>query len=293
MYSFKIMADSACDLPSEVTEKYDIDIVPYYVTFDGEHYLSDGTEIQAAQMFEAMSKQNVFPKTSQPNVADFMKVFTPYLEQNIDILYINLTSKFSGSFVSASNAKNLLMEKFPNAKIEIIDSELATFVQGMLVIEAIKMRDAGYSFEQTTEKVQLLKATAKAYITVDSLEYLQKGGRIGKTQALAGSILNIKPIITLDTGELLPQSKVRGRKKAIAKIIELVCGDIKGKEEQYNFAIVHSECLGEAEELRKELLSDHGIHLAYEPCALGCIIGSHIGPSVLAIAYIRKYEALN
>lgn len=289
MDSFKILTDSASDIPLVLREKYDISVIGYYLSFDGTKYLRDGIDITVRDFYKTMRERVVYPKTSQPNLADFISFFQPYVEKSIPVLYINLTSKFSASYVTALNAKQLILEDFPNAKIEIVDSKLAAFPQGFLALECARMREAGFSYEEVKSKVPELIKGCRAFITVDSLEYLQRGGRIGKVSAMAGSLLNIKPVIVLESGELIPYHKVRGRKKTVSKLIEMLMTDLGDKPSNYRVTVIHADCYDEALELADLLRNQYNIEIEEPVPEIGIVIGSHIGPSVLGLIYIKKF----
>ncbi|MBQ8733465.1 MAG: DegV family EDD domain-containing protein [Anaerotignum sp.] len=161
----------------------------------------------------------------------------------------------------------------------------------MMVLEACRMKDAGMSIEAVVEKLDNMKESACLYVTVDSLEHLQKGGRIGKASAMAGAILNIKPIIAMRDGELQPESKVRGSKKALKTIMEMSREKMGDEKEQYRITLVrgekerHATAMELANELRAE-----GYDVAADVWTVGITIGSHIGPTPIAICMIKKYE---
>jgi len=188
----------------------------------------------------------------------------------------------------------MLSETYPEARIEVLDSRNVTGIQSLLVWESIRMRDKGYTLDQQLEKIQILKDTTKINFTVDSLEHLQKGGRIGKAAALAGTILNIKPIIVAQHGELFPESKVRGHKKALRTIIEMTRQEIGDKKEQYRLLLLYAEKERKAatEEIAEEL-SAEGFELIDPPLAqVGITIGTHAGPTAIGICYIKKHELI-
>ena len=180
-----------------------------------------------------------------------------------------------------------LKKEFPDANIFFLDSSQISMGQGLLVLEACEAEKSGCNIFETVKFIEETKLETKLFFTVDSLKYLQKGGRIGKVSAIAGDFFNIKPIITMQNGELFPYKKVHGRKKAIDELIRLV-SEIEPKE-NYEFAIMHSCAEQEAKEII-EALNKNGIKIKFEPIKVGIIIGSHIGPSVLAFACTKKFN---
>ncbi|MCQ4937154.1 MULTISPECIES: DegV family protein [Anaerotignum] len=294
MRPYQIISDSSCDIAPEYIKQANLGVVPFFVSFDGETYYKEIYELTPNAFYDKINEHGIFPKTSQPTIQDYLDVFEPYLKEGKDILCLCLTSNFSGSYQSAMNAKSILSETYPEARIEVLDSRNVTGIQGLLVWEVIRMRDEGYTLEQQLEKIDALKGTTKINFTVDSLEHLQKGGRIGKAAALAGTILNIKPIIVAQHGELFPESKVRGHKKALRTILEMTREEIGDKKDQYRVLLIYAEKERKAatEELAEELLAE-GFELADPPLAqVGITIGTHAGPTAIGICYIKKHELI-
>jgi DegV family protein with EDD domain len=288
MRDFKILSDGCCDIPDELLKKYDINIIPFYVSLDGKKYLKQNQEISSKEFCDWIHQnKNSFPKTSFPTSEDFTNFFKKYLDQNLDILYISLTSKFSGSFQTVMNITKKLQEEYSGANIIVVDSTSASFGEGLLVLEAAEMKNKGASIYEIRDAIEKNKNYIKIFVTVDSLLYLQKGGRIGKVSALAGSILNIKPIISMRDGELYPHSKVRGRKRAIQKILDLTLETIDNKFDDYTCGVLHLEALDEANEIINTL-KNKNLKVNSQPIELSPLISSHIGPTTVGIASIKK-----
>ncbi len=292
MNSFKIISDSSCDLDKQYLEKHDISLVPFKVSFDGKTYFRENIDITINEFYTTLERENVYPKTSLPSIQEYIDAFKPYLEQGQDILCFCLTSKFSGSYQSAVNAKAMLDEEQYSGRLIIIDSYNVTIGQGLIILEAAKMREAGYTMDQCAEAIEKLKHTVKITFTVNSLEYLKKGGRIGAVSALAGALLNIKPLAQMVNGELKPHSKIRGRNKAINEVVKIFMGEIGKDVDKYEFAILNSHCMEEANALKQQLESEHGIKITLPISNVGVTIGCHIGPSALGIAAIRRFDTV-
>lgn len=291
MNSFVIISDSSCDIPCQLRDKYNIYIVPYYVSLDHENYFKEIDELSVEALTSSLVNDHIYPKTSFPPISDYIDKFKPHLEAGHDILCFTLTEKFSGSYQSAVNAASLMLEEYPKQKIMVINSTLATGSQGLLVLQGAYMRNAGLTIDETAKKIEQLKETGRVYFTIDSLDYLQKGGRIGKASAFAGQILNIKPIIALKNGELVPQSKVRGNKKAIKEIIDFVLADCNGNPQDYDFCFVTSNRFREVESMHHSLMNDYSLDIPFVTI-IGATIGAHIGPTVLGICFVKKYNKL-
>ncbi len=288
MRDFKILTDSCCDIPDKLLLENKVDLIPFYTCVDGRKYLKERVDISVDDFYQKiLDDKNLFAKTSFPALDEFMDFFRFYLRQDLDILYISMTSKFSGVYSGLLGILNDLKKEFPDANIFFLDSSQISTGQGLLVLEACEAKKSGCNIFETVKFIEETKLEAKLFFTVDSLKYLQKGGRIGKVSAIAGDFFNIKPIITMQNGELFPYKKVHGRKKAIDELMKLIL-EIKPKE-NYEFAVMHSCAEQEAKEII-ETLKKHGIKIKFEPIKVGIIIGSHIGPSVLAFACTKKFN---
>lgn len=290
MNNFKILADSCCDIPNDLLKQIDVDIIPFYTCLDGKNHLRERIDISVDDFYDRLiADKNLFPKTSFPTMIEFENFFRSYLEKNLDIIYIAMTAKFSGVFAMVSNLVEDLKKDFPHSNIILIDSMQATMGEGLLILEACKMKEAGYSIFEIADFINNTKSDSKLFVTVNSLEYLQKGGRIGKVSSILGGLLNIKPIIELKNGELYPHSKVRGRKKAVEEITRLIAEQTQ--KDEYEYVVVHSCAYDEAVEIINNLQNNFGIKINLPPIKIGVIIGSHIGPTVLAVAAVKKFKA--
>lgn len=288
MRDFKILTDSCCDIPDKLLLENKIDFMPFYTCVDGRKYLKERVDISVDDFYQKiLDDKNLFAKTSFPALDEFMDFFRFYLRQDLDILYISMTSKFSGVYSGLLGIRDDLKKEFPDANIFFLDSSQISMGQGLLVLEACEAKKSGCNIFETVKFIEETKLETKLFFTVDSLKYLQKGGRIGKVSAIAGDFFNIKPIITMQNGELFPYKKVHGRKKAIDELMKLIL-EIKPKE-NYEFAVMHSCAEQEAKEII-EILKKNGIKIKLEPIKVGIIIGSHIGPSVLAFACTKKFN---
>ena len=293
MQPYQIISDSSCDLPDDLRKALGVGIVPYYATFDMVTYHKELIDLTADVFYDKIKESKQFPKTSLPPIQDYIDVFEPYLKEGKDVLCICLTAKFSGSFQSANNAKQILLESYPERRIEVFDSISVTGTQGLLVWEACKMQQEGMDLDTLLAKLELQKYTTKINFTVDSLDFLQHGGRVGKAAAFAGAILNIKPIIVMKEGELFPESKVRGHKKALKTILDMTKTELEGKKENYRLCVIRAE--KERENIAQELidtLRSEGYDIESKPWSIGVTIGTHCGPTAIGICYIQKHETL-
>jgi DegV family protein with EDD domain len=292
MPKFEILCDSACDLPDSLIKQYNIDIIPFYISFDQENYLRERIDISLDEFYEKL--YDTFPKTSLPSVQDYINKFKPYAKEGKDLLCITLTSKFSGSYQSAINAREIILEKYPNIKIEVLDSRLCTALQGLFAIEMAKMREDGLSVEEALMIGKKLIPTGRIMFTIGTLEYLQKSGRIGKVSSIAGSILNIKPLIVVKDGELHPYGSIRGRKKSLKKIVAMTKEYFNKVDEditKYHFGIARGHHIDEAEKIVPKV-RELGINGEIHFFQVGSTIGTSCGPDPIGIAFLKDYKSI-
>ena len=173
MYTYKILSDTSCDIPAAVLEQLDVTYVPFHVSFDTVNYLKELQDITPDEFYDKINADKLYPKTSLPSVQDYMDAMEPVLKEGKDVFCICLTANFSGSYQSGVNAANILGEAYPERKIIVLDSACVTGSQGLLVYEACRMRDAGYSMEELLAVLDKQKYMTKINFTVDSLDYLQ------------------------------------------------------------------------------------------------------------------------
>lgn len=296
---YKIITDGSCDLDTNLVNKLDVSVVPFYVSVDGITHQKEIVELNIREFYQFMVEHpKVFPKTSMPSIQDYLDVFTPLVEQKIDIICICITSKFSGSYNSAANAKNMLLDEYTNAKIEVIDATVNTVLQGMLVEEAVAKKNTGATFEETVDYINEIKATGRIFFTIGSMDYLVHGGRVGKLSGIAAGALGIKPLILLKEGEIFNNGITRGRKKAKQKIIMQVIAYFKDNEycvNDYRFCIGFGYDYEEAKEFKEKLLTaikeiDPTFVEDIPIRQIGATIGVHTGPHPLGVGIIKKID---
>lgn len=294
--AFHIISDGSCDLPVEMAKEKNVTIVPFYVSFDDEHYLKENVEIGIREFYQQMvDRKGVYPKSSMPSAQDYEDVFRPYVEQKVPVICICITTKFSGSMQSALNAKEALREEYPDAEITVIDATINTVLQGLYVLEAVELRDAGVSYQDTVARLEEIKGTGRIFFTVGNMEYLKHGGRIGKVSALAGSVLDIRPVITLKKGEIFPSGIGRGRKRSTAKCIDLLLDYLKKSElgvDCYSITVGYGYDIEEGKQYCDEavrMLRSRGHDVKEIPARqIGATIGVHTGPYPLGFGIIEK-----
>lgn len=292
---FQIISDGSCDLPPELAAEKQIRVIPFYVSFDGKNYQKEQEEIGIREFYQEMvNRKGVYPRSSLPSVQDYMDAFLPYAKAGIPMLVLCISTKLSGSMQSALSARELILEDYPDAKIRVIDTTLCTVLQGLLVLEAAAMQNRGASFEETAERMEAIRSTGRIFFTVGNLEYLQAGGRIGRVAGIAGSLLGIRPVITMKEGEIFPSGISRSRKKTLDKTIDLLkeflqkCG---GTVKKYSLAAGFGYDREEAEEYRKLVVErlDGQISLEELPLyQIGATIGVHTGPYPLGLGILER-----
>ncbi len=294
--TFHIISDGSCDLPVELTEQKNITVVPFYVSFDDEHYQKEIVEIGIRDFYQQMvDRKGVYPKSSMPSTQDYVDVFMPYAKQGMPVVCICITTKFSGSLQSAVNARSLVLEEYPDAQLTVIDSTLDTVLQGLYVLEAVSLRDSGYSYEDAVKRLEEIKSTGRIFFTVGDMEYLKHGGRIGKVSAVAGSVLGIRPVITLKQGEIFPSGIGRGRKRTTEKALNLLADYLKSSGKSVDcfsvtigFGYDYEEAVAYREHAL-ETLHGKGLPVKEIPIyQIGATISVHTGPYPLGFGVIEK-----
>lgn len=221
----KIISDSACDLKKAYTEQNNIGIVPFNIIINEDTSLKDKIDIQSEELLEMMNNDShFFAKTSQPSPDDYKIEFEKAAKQGCDIICFTITSELSGSYQSAEIAKKIIQEEY-DVDIRIVDSLSASLGQGILIKKAVEMVQQNKSLDEIEDYVNKIKLTGKIFLLVDTLKYLEKGGRISKSKRLIGNALSLKPILKLENGKLDIVDKVIGKKRAIKHLMKLVSSE--------------------------------------------------------------------
>ncbi len=273
--AIKIVTDSGADLPTALTEELDVTVVPVYLRFGKEVY-RDRVDISEDEFYQRLLKDPVHPNTTQPSPQDFASVYDKLSQEADSIISIHITSKLSGTYNSAVQGKKMVSNK---CHIEVVDSLSLSIGVGLMVILAAKMAKSGKNLEQIVDELQKIIPNVHLLILFDTLKYLVKGGRIGKAKGLLGSVLNVKPMLAMKDGELIPSGQVRTRSKGIDRLLDFV----KNAKEIQDLAILHSTTPDEAQ----ALLECTGSVFPKEHtmiARLGPGLGVHGGPGVLAVA---------
>lgn len=286
MKDVKIVTDSTADIPFDLQKELDISVVPLTVHF-GEDSYEDGIDLTASEFYEKLGNTEKIPTTSQPTPHQFETKYRRLYEEynKPDIISIHLSSKMSGTFQSSYIASQTLGDEVP---VTVVDSKRASYAIGVIVVEIASLAKTGATKKACMDRLSELLEDTNVYFMVDTLEYLEKNGRIGKASAILGSLLKIKPILSLTPeGEVYPFEKVRGKKKAIQRIIQELTdkyGDV-----DLHIGISHAEAKNEAEAVMKQLHEHFSIKMEVIT-NIGPVIGTHVGPGTISIAVTKmKY----
>ena len=295
---FKIISDSCCDLSKEVVETKGIDIVPLYVAFSDGIYLRDYYDFTYHDFYQRMlDHPGDYPKSSLPSVEDYMRVWEPYVKEGTPVLSVSMTSKMSGSYNSARNAKDEMLDRYPNAQIEVVDSQSLTILEGMLVLEACEMRDSGMSLTDTADKIRVMgEKWGRAYFTIGDLSYLSKGGRIGGLIKLAAVGLGLKPVILFKDGNISLSTITRSRQKSLRELAKQAAAyftETKENPADYTLCVGYGLRKEDGEEVLsmfREELTKGGWKADPGLVQIGTMVGAHNGPYLMGIAFLKKYS---
>jgi DegV family protein with EDD domain len=280
----KIIADSASDLSQADFSSLNITRVSLSVLLNEETYL-DGENIEPQFVYDQM-RAGQSPKTSQATPDQFEIVFRQCAENNDPCLYLAFSSALSGTYQSATIAREAVLDDYPEAEIRIIDTLCASLGYGLVVKEAARLANAGQTINQIVAKSQYYAEHMEHIFTVDDLEYLYRGGRVSKTAAFMGTLLKIKPILHVADGKLIPLEKIRGTKKAYKRLLDMMEERSVDLKDQV-VGISHSDCLDNAEMLAEQIKERFDVK-DVEIRIIGAAIGAHTGPGTIAIFFPSK-----
>lgn len=297
----RLLSDSACDLSASYAAEHQVELIPLYVTFDGETYYKDKAEVDRAEFYHQMVDLNAFPKSSLPSVEDYYNKFEEIVKAGDSAICITITNTLSGSFGSAHTAYDMIMEEYPDAQIAVYDSLQDTVSQALVLEEMIRMRDNGLTFEQMNAKMPALVDSGVIIFTVGSLEYLRKGGRIGKLATTAAGKLNLRPLLILEHGKLGIGGISRTRKRSLDDVLnytEKFFSSADHNFEDYLFTVGHGYDAEEGKSFRDMVCDRLPLELMERKegsdfsIDIGAITAVHTGPHALGIGFVKKYELL-
>ena len=281
--AIKIVTDSTSYISDEYIKKYDIKLVSLNVIING--VSSREVDIENEVFYEEIKNSKEIPKSSQPIPEEMLNTFREIVEDGDSIVGIFLSSKMSGTYSNANMIKDMILEDYPDAEIHILDSKTNCMQMGFAVIEAARTAIEGKSINEVINAANHVINNSRFLFTPETLEYLKKGGRIGGAAALFGNVLQIKPILTVVNGETSVFKKVRTRKKAIEEIVKTVLEEIESKG-LGDIVVHHINCQEDGLKLAKALENKLGKKVDIQ--SIGPVIGVHVGPGSIGIAYYTK-----
>ncbi|HJC43703.1 MAG TPA: DegV family protein [Candidatus Mediterraneibacter gallistercoris] len=280
MRDYVITVNSTVDLPKEWLEERHVPVIPLKYTIDGETY-TDMEGLSAKEFFDKL-REGKMSTTSQVNPEEAADMLEPFLKEGKDILHLGFSSGLSGTLNSMKIAGEMLQEKYPEAKVIVIDTLCACLGEALLLYKALQQKEKGMNIDELAQWVEENKLHICHNVTVDDLHHLQRGGRISKTTAVLGTLVQIKPIIHMDdNGKLQVIGKERGRKKSLNKIVDMAVEQSKGWDNDI-IMITHGDCIKDAEYVAKLVREKMGIDNILIN-NIGTVIGSHTGPGVVAV----------
>lgn len=275
-----VVTDSTAYISKEIRDKWKIEMIPLNVIFGNEAYQEE-VDITAAQFYQQV-KEKELPTTSQPPIGQFVELFERLSKEYDAVISIHLSSGISGTFAGAVTASTMV----EHIKVYPFDSETSCMPQGLYAIEAAKMALNGEYAANIMSRLEELKKTARAYFMADDLSHLQRGGRLSSAQAIIGSLLQVKPLLHFENKVIVPFEKIRTRKKAMKRIVDLL-GEDAGSGEHYQAVVIHANREEEALEWKNELETLYP-NVEFTISYFGPVIGTHLGEGAMGLGWMKK-----
>jgi DegV family protein with EDD domain len=279
----RVVTDSTADLPPALAEELDIEVVPLLVIFGEEQFL-DGVNLSSEEFFERLERSSTPPHTSQPPPAAFQEVYEQLARKTDRIVSIHLSGKLSGTLDSARTGAQGLGQ---SCRVELVDSRSVSMGLGMAVLAAARAAREGADLEEAAQAARSVSDRLRIAVVLDTLEYLRRGGRIGRAQSLLGSLLHIKPILTLQDGEAHPLARARTREKALERVYELAISERDIQE----VAVMQATTPEDAERLAARVVAERP-HIPVHVGRLGPVIAVHGGPGIVGMAAVEEEKDL-
>lgn len=279
--AIRIVTDSVSDLPPSLAQANDITVIPCYVVIGNETY-KDGVEITADRFYSRLPDLPRLPSTSQPTIADFQETYQRLLDQGHQIVSVHVSARLSGTLNSAVQAKAALGD---SSDIEIIDSQLASAPMGLAVLDAARIARESSDIQDVVRKTRLSLQKHHGFVMVDTLEYLKKGGRIGKAQAFLGGMLKVKPILTIRDGEVHPVERPRSLERAKNRLVELAQTLAPIRQVNISYSTDRVQALGIRAQLAELVAPENLVESRFGP-----VLGTYVGPNALGVAVTQGAE---
>ena len=281
--AIRIVTDSVSDLPPALAQANDITVIPCYVVIGTETY-KDGVEITADRFYSRLPDLPRLPSTSQPTIADFQEVYQRLLDQGHQIVSLHVSAKLSGTLNSASQAKAALGDP---SEIEVIDSQSASAPMGLAVLDAARIAREASDFPEAVRQIRQNLQKHHGFVMVDTLEYLQKGGRIGKAQAFVGGMLKVKPILTIRDGEVHPLERPRSLERAKNRMVEMAQTLAPIRQVNISYSTDRVQALGIRAQLAELVAPENLVESRFGP-----VLGTYVGPNALGVAVTQGGESM-
>jgi len=273
----RIVTDSTCDLPDEWMRRHEIHVVPIHIQFGAETF-RDRVTIDSPMFYGRIERDGVLPKTSQPPPGDFVEAYRALAAQADEIISLHVTSKLSGTYDSARVAAEAVAER---VKVYVFDSLAGSSILGYMCLEAARMAEAGKGAAEILKRLEATRPQANIFITLANLKFAQMSGRVGKLQSALASLLNVQPIVRLENGLLDMTERVRTRKKAIERILEMARERVG--DAPVNLSVLHAQAADEAVEFLEQAKQTLKCHEGFVH-DLALSLAVHFGPGALALA---------
>ncbi|TYR80130.1 DegV family protein [Priestia megaterium] len=277
-----IITDSTAYISEEMRKQFDIHMVPLSVIFGEETYREE-IDISAEQYFQKIKEAKNLPTTSQPPIGEFVELFEQLKKNGYDAaVVVTLSSGISGTYQGVISAGDMVSD----FEVYAYDSEISCMVQGFYVLEGAQMAKEGKKPEEIIARFDEMKPSIRAYFMADDLSHLQRGGRLNAAQAIIGSLLQVKPLLHFVDKKIVPYEKIRTRKRAIKRIIELLDEDAQ-EQVPMKGVVIHANRAAEAEELQRELAQKYP-HIEWSISYFGGVIGTHLGEGAIGVGWYKK-----
>ncbi len=278
-----IVTDSVAQVPAEMARQLDITVIPFTVSVDGQLYL-DGIDLVPKELYRRMRLENVMPTTTAPSLGQYQRAFEACLHAGAQaVYYVALSSKLSGGYSTACQAAKIVQEEFPDRIVAVLDSGQATISQGFIAIAAARVAAAGKPLAEVRRAAEEAKRRIGFAATLETLEYLARGGRIGKAAYMLGNLIKINPILSIKDGEVTPVSRVRGENNALQAIVDYVARQAE-RNRKLHLAIMEADAPEQAARLQ-ELALQQLQPTEFFPTEFTPVMGVHTGPGVVGLGY--------
>ncbi len=279
-----VVTDSLAWIPEPLARQHHIKIVPLHITF-GDQAFTETVDLTNQEFYRRLREAKTLPKTSQPAAGEFLAAYREVAETADAIVSLHASSKMSGTYRSAETGAALLHQERADVRIETIDTQTMASCQGIVALRAAEDVAAGKTFDEVVANARTLMTKPRILFVPDTLEYLQKGGRIGRAQALLGSLLQIRPILTIEHGEVGARDRARTRSRALARVLELMAEYAQGRPFAH-VAVLHAAAAETAEELKEQIRSRFGVPQGpFLEMEMGPVIGTYVGPGAFGVSY--------